>query len=86
MRSYERSGVHIDQCADCRGVFLDRGELDHLIDSESAYYRAAPAPVGAAGYDDRRYGDRRHDLPYDRGGFDRHYRKKKGGFLGDLFD
>jgi Zn-finger nucleic acid-binding protein len=29
MRTYERSGVTVDQCADCRGIFLDRGELEH---------------------------------------------------------
>src|SRR3954454_12523211 len=34
MRTYERNGVHVDQCADCRGIFLDRGELDRLIDAE----------------------------------------------------
>ena len=27
MHSYERNGVTVDQCADCRGIFLDRGEL-----------------------------------------------------------
>ena len=30
MRTYERNGVHVDQCADCRGIFLDRGELERL--------------------------------------------------------
>ena len=38
MRSYERNGVTIDQCADCRGVFLDRGELERLVDAEGSYY------------------------------------------------
>jgi len=38
MRSYERNGVTLDQCTECRGVFLDRGELEHLIDAESAHY------------------------------------------------
>jgi len=26
MRTYERNGVHVDQCADCRGIFLGRGD------------------------------------------------------------
>jgi uncharacterized protein len=30
MRSYERNGVTVDQCSDCRGLFLDRGELERL--------------------------------------------------------
>lgn len=38
MRSYERNGVTVDQCTGCRGVFLDRGELEHLIDAENSHY------------------------------------------------
>lgn len=38
MRSYERNGVTVDQCAGCRGIFLDRGELERLIDAEGAHY------------------------------------------------
>ena len=38
MRSYERNGVTVDQCSDCRGVFLDRGELERLIDAENSHY------------------------------------------------
>ena len=36
MRAYERSGVIVDQCRDCRGIFLDRGELEHLVDLETS--------------------------------------------------
>jgi Zn-finger nucleic acid-binding protein len=43
MRTYERNGVHVDQCADCRGIFLDRGELDRLIDAENSWHGGAPA-------------------------------------------
>jgi Zn-finger nucleic acid-binding protein len=35
MRTYERNGVLIDQCDDCRGIFLDRGEIERLIDAGS---------------------------------------------------
>ena len=35
MRTYERNGVHVDQCAECRGIFLDRGELELLLDLEA---------------------------------------------------
>ena len=41
MRTYERNGVHVDQCADCRGIFLDRGELDRLIDAENDWHGGA---------------------------------------------
>lgn len=34
MATYERSGVTLDQCRECRGIFLDRGELERLVDAE----------------------------------------------------
>jgi len=34
MATYERSGIVVDQCRECRGIFLDRGELEKLIDAE----------------------------------------------------
>jgi hypothetical protein len=37
MRVYERSGVTIDQCTECRGIFLDRGELEALLDAEASF-------------------------------------------------
>src|SRR3712207_9326486 len=72
MRTYERNGVHVDQCADCRGIFLDRGELERLIDAENAWHGQARAPrttPAAEGryrsdhdrYDDQRYDDQRYD-------------------------
>ncbi|MEU5832013.1 zf-TFIIB domain-containing protein, partial [Micromonospora tulbaghiae] len=53
MRQYERSGVVIDQCGECRGIFLDRGELEKLFEAEASWNRqhgGAPqqaAPAGA---------------------------------------
>ncbi len=37
MRMYERSGVTVDQCTECRGIFLDRGELEKLFEAEASY-------------------------------------------------
>lgn len=48
MRTYERNGVHVDQCSDCRGIFLDRGELDKLIDAENDWHGGQAAAPGAA--------------------------------------
>lgn len=39
MRQYERSGVVIDQCGECRGIFLDRGELEKLFEAEANWNR-----------------------------------------------
>ena len=44
MRAYERNGVTIDQCTGCRGIFLDRGELEKLTDAEAAYYGSRRHP------------------------------------------
>ena len=97
MRTYERNSVHIDQCADCRGIFLDRGELDRLIDAESEFYQsrqqAPPAQVTPPGYSQQPYGEpsygyRHHDDDDDHHrGYHGGYRKKRrGGFLEELFD
>jgi hypothetical protein len=49
MRVYERSGVTIDQCTECRGIFLDRGELEKLFDAEANWNsRQGSAPPAAA--------------------------------------
>ncbi len=75
MRSYERNGVTVDQCTVCRGLFLDRGELERLIDAESAFHSAPPA----ARYDeDRGYGEYSHH--------GHSYKKRKKHFLEELFD
>ncbi|GAA3206598.1 MULTISPECIES: TFIIB-type zinc ribbon-containing protein [Nonomuraea] len=44
MRTYERNGVHIEQCDNCRGIFLDYGELETLTRMESQYHAAPPPP------------------------------------------
>lgn len=47
MRTYNRSGVQIEQCDQCRGIFLDYGELEALTRMESQWGGAAvpPAPI-----------------------------------------
>jgi uncharacterized protein len=44
MRTYERNGEHVDQCSECRGIFLDRGELERLVDAENAWHGSPAAP------------------------------------------
>ena len=48
MRTYERNGVHVDQCTECRGIFLDRGELERLIDAENDWHERDPGSRPAA--------------------------------------
>ncbi|WP_030104546.1 zf-TFIIB domain-containing protein [Actinoalloteichus caeruleus] len=66
MRTYERNGVHIEQCQGCRGIFLDRGELEQLALAERAHYgRPAPPPGPRPGPPPSRVHDRRHE-PHPR--------------------
>jgi Zn-finger nucleic acid-binding protein len=44
MRTHRRNGVTIEQCTECHGVFLDRGELEQLIGVESSFLGADPVP------------------------------------------
>jgi Zn-finger nucleic acid-binding protein len=76
----DRSGVEIDYCPKCRGVWLDRGELDKIIE------RASPAPQsGASPFTmTQPQGQRRHDDDDDDD--DRRGRKRPGGLLSNLFD
>jgi Zn-finger nucleic acid-binding protein len=80
MRAYERNGVTVDQCADCRGIFLDRGELERLVDAESAWHGASPDRPVSPPAAEPRYDDRGYSASYDP------RRKKKRSFLEDLFD
>jgi hypothetical protein len=83
MRAYERNGVTIDQCTGCRGLFLDRGELERLVDAESAYYAQRREPE--RGHREHEHGRRDHD---DDDRSHRQYgsgQKRKGSFLDELF-
>ncbi|MGR3761896.1 TFIIB-type zinc ribbon-containing protein [Roseobacteraceae bacterium NS-SX3] len=78
LKMADRAGVEIDYCPQCRGVWLDRGELDKIIERSSA--QAAPAPgAGAA------LGGAGHGAPVGQPGVP-YKKKKRGGFLEDLFD
>ena len=89
-----REGVEIDFCPQCRGVWLDRGELDKVIERAGAVMSAAPPPPPTEPrrdrYEDRDRDDDRYDRGRERYDDDRHRgpRKKKKGidFLEDLFD
>jgi Zn-finger nucleic acid-binding protein len=93
LRITDRQGIEIDYCPQCRGVWLDRGELDKLIErAQQEYSRpqvvpaAAPPPAAQPRYQEPRYEKRRdHD---DDDDYYRRYgkRRKKGGWLEDLLD
>lgn len=77
MREVERYGVTIDICPSCKGVWLDRGELEKVASMEERgdFDRDGDRQ-------DRRYGDRDSDEDYPRG----QRRRRRGSFLGDLME
>ncbi|MBN0045507.1 zf-TFIIB domain-containing protein [Streptomyces actuosus] len=75
MHTFTRTGVQIEQCSNCRGIFLDYGELEALTRLESQYAQPAPPPPAApqayppapawgaphhGGHHGGHYGHRRH--------------------------
>lgn len=89
MHTLERSGVQFDMCPTCRGVWLDRGELEKIIASATEEGRAeagpapaaAPQPWGGQGYREPPRGDDRY-----RRDDDDKYRRKKRDSIFDIFD
>jgi Zn-finger nucleic acid-binding protein len=77
----ERSGIEIDYCPTCRGVWLDRGELDKIIE-RSFVQSAPPAPAPAPSYDR----GRSQQPSYQPGAQQGHYKKRKESWLSELFD
>jgi Zn-finger nucleic acid-binding protein len=90
MRTYERSGITVDQCADCRGIFLDRGELEHLVDAEQSWQRREPSQPERQRDREipfpRTFGDRDDDDDDDRYRGEGSRKRRKRSFLDDLFD
>ena len=79
MRAYERGGITVDQCTECRGIYLDRGELERLLDAEAAVPALASAgfverddprngPRGSRGSDDAHDRDDAHEHDDDQRG------------------
>jgi Zn-finger nucleic acid-binding protein len=85
----ERSGIEIDYCPTCRGVWLDRGELDKILErslTQPGPAAAAP-PQQSGGYDASSYErqrDERRQQSDQR--YQQPYRKKKESWLSELFD
>jgi uncharacterized protein len=72
LRTIQRSGVEIDMCPGCKGMWLDRGALDRIVAAE----RSGDRPDG---HDDHGHDDRDRNENTMQGG-----RKRRGSLLGDL--
>ena len=77
----ERQGIEIDYCPKCRGGWLDKGELDKIIErSESSTSKTFGTDITERRYEEGDFDSRQQ---YDK---NQQRRKKRGGFLGDIFD
>lgn len=96
LRISDRQGIEIDYCPQCRGIWLDRGELDKLLERNAQFHQATPPAQASARYDEssRPYRDAdgrdRHDerRSYDDDRDDERKSKKKRArsFLEDILD
>jgi hypothetical protein len=95
----DRAGIEIDYCPNCRGVWLDRGELDKLIERSQSDVTSSPQPVPAATHTEHRqnqdhrdyqkdnyYKDSRNRDPHYKDGNYGHYGKRKKSLLSEIFD
>jgi Zn-finger nucleic acid-binding protein len=75
LRRIERSGVHVDACPSCRGIWLDRGELDKIVAQEGADDDDFEREIG---------GDHGRERRPESGGYGTPKKKKKRSMLEDL--
>lgn len=82
LRMGDRFGIELDYCPQCRGVWLEKGKLDRIIEKAAA---PRPEPYGDAGREsERRFGyrgDREYEHEHEHG----HHGRKRS-FLSNLFD
>jgi hypothetical protein len=83
----DRQGIEIDYCPKCRGIWLDRGELDKIIERSGQSTASAPTPVERR-EPPREYREEYRERSDDRRDYDddRYKQKKRRSFLDDIFD
>lgn len=98
LRISDRQGIEIDYCPQCRGIWLDRGELDKLLDRNAQIQQAGPGARESMRYDepprsvrddDRRYRDDdrdRRSYDDDRDDYRKGKKKRARSFLEDILD
>jgi Zn-finger nucleic acid-binding protein len=82
----DRQGVEVDYCPQCRGVWLDRGELDKIIERSGSPAAACAQPkpqYQQPGYNQQHYEKKQHDNGH---GYSQNGQHKKKTWLSELFD
>ncbi|MDF7774548.1 zf-TFIIB domain-containing protein [Sphingomonas sp. AOB5] len=85
----DRQGIEIDHCPTCRGIWLDRGELDKIMERSAAQMAPAPAPAAPPPqqYDRQPSYDRQPQYDDRHPHYGDHYKhKRKKSFFEELFD
>lgn len=94
LQEVERSGVAVDACPRCRGIWLDRGELERILDVEARGLQPDPGFGGRPGGVPPRYRDHDDDHHHrdwdDEHGYNRddyrYGRRRRQGFLGGILE
>lgn len=82
MKTYERNGVHLEQCDTCRGIFLDFGELESMTQMENRFVQSAPPPPVQQAYGNQGHGNQGYGYGPEWGHRgNKHYRKQGFGRL-----
>ena len=81
MQIMQKYNIDIDFCSSCKGVWLDRGEIDKLAKIQSRY---EDEEYNRNHYRKSEYDDEEDDYDDDKYYYSK--RRKRGGFLGNLFD
>lgn len=82
----ERQGIEIDYCPSCRGVWLDRGELDKIIEKSSSFTNQNSYNQNKENPYANYSKQNNHSDSYSKSQDKNYPKKKKEGFLSDLFD
>ena len=83
LKMSERSGIEIDYCPGCRGVWLDKGELDKIIERSESIPQQNRYDDGDKRYiENKNYSDQSNHSHDEK----RYGHRKKKSFLGELFD
>jgi len=82
----ERQGVEIDYCPDCRGVWLDRGELDKIVERPYASSMNTQAQQGPQSYQSGSHREHYKNEHHNDHGYSQNGQHRKKSWLSELFD
>ena len=86
LKMSDRAGIEIDYCPKCRGVWLDRGELDKIIEKSSGDLNSGENRNEASGPENPAYKEKYYEKSRKHDDEKYYGNRKRKSFLGDLFD